>query len=393
MKVPEKTETSQNNDISKVKEYRSKRKMKKLVKFLIVLAVILIIGIIIIVNREVISESLRGIFSKVNTTTGQNEGFPVDLPESSEHSLHPFDDGFTLLTDTYLYSYNMAGRQHFAVQHGYINPVCTTNSKRVLIYDKGGHKFAFYSKTSEIYQQIIDNEIIVSAFVSDAEYVAVVTSGGQYSNVVYLYDRNGQLKYKHYYLDEKIMQVAFSPDERFIYMTLAKSDSGNIITEVVKYSMDNEELWSSELIDSISVSLTATAEYITVVCDNAVFSFDAENGAENGSYEYPGPIEDYSISPDMNVFLFDNYSDNQHTVVVLDKKCTATASAKAGDTSKEIFGDNETVYLLTSDGISSFDASLEKLKDYNYDDEFISFEIIGSDVLLMSGNTIDCKRI
>ncbi len=391
MKVPEKS--GENTDIKNITEYRSKRKRNKQIKILVIIGVILLAVILVFINRDTIFEPLRGIFSKINNTTDQSEGYPIDLPESSDYRLKPFSEGFVLLTDTYLYTYHMSGKQSFALQHGYIKPECITNSKRVLIYDKGGHNFALYSKTSEIYKQSIENEVIVSAFVSDHEYVAVVTSGGQYSNVVYLYDRNGKLRHSYFYLDEKVMQVAFSPDDNYVYVTLAKSDNGNIVTKIVKYSPEKEEKWSSEISDSVSVSLSVTNEFVTVVCDNKICSFDSESGALNGTYEYAGPLEDFAVMNDANVFLFGNYSDRLHTVVVLDKKCLVTASSKISESVKDISYDNQVVYLLTERGLISYDMSLQKQKENLFEDEYISFVKIGSDVLLIDGNKIGLEKV
>ena len=152
MKVPEKNplETEKNNDINDVSLYRKKKKKAKRIRNLIILLVVILALIPVWIYRDTIFEPLRGIASRISTTTAQSEGYPISLTGRNDYSFCPLGDGFSLLSDTYLYSYNENGGQNFALQHGYVHPMTVSNSKRVVIYDKGGHDFSLFNKTSEI---------------------------------------------------------------------------------------------------------------------------------------------------------------------------------------------------------------------------------------------------
>lgn len=351
-------------------------------------------GILVYLNRDTIFEPLRGIFSRVTTTTDDEAGFPVNMPSSTDYKFNCLGDGFSLLTDTYLYTYNGEGVQNFALQHGYVNPVCDTNSKRVLIYDKGGYDFALYNKTSEIYKQSIEDEVIVSAFLSENEYSAIVTSGGHYSNVIYIYNGNGEELDVYKYIDEKVMQIAFSPDERYLYVALAKSQEGDIVTRVSKYEIGNDEghLWNCEITDSISFELSFTNDKVLVITDEKITSVNSADGTVLSSYEYKGTLNDYYIENSNCVLILRNNSEKSK-ILMMDDSCSVVADISTDDKIKDVAIDDEKVVVLTSKGVVLYDLNLDMISNRDFEDEYIQMIKNGSNLLLMGGSHIDCIKI
>ena len=84
MKVHE-SEVEKNTDIGDIEKYKKKQRYKKLIKFLIIVLVLSVGVALVVINREVIFEPLRGIFSKVTTTTDDEAGFPVNMPSSKDY--------------------------------------------------------------------------------------------------------------------------------------------------------------------------------------------------------------------------------------------------------------------------------------------------------------------
>ncbi len=393
LKVPD--IPNENNDINDVTLYRKKKKRAKRIRNLIIIGIIAIAAVLVYIYRDVIFEPLRGIASKVENTTTSDEGFPVDLPASSDYRFLPLSDSFVLVTDTYLYNYSVSGKQNFALQHGYVNPMAVSNSKRVLIYDKGGHDFALYNKSSEIYKQKIEDEVIVSAFISDNEHVAVVTTGGRYSNVVYVYDGNGKWLYTHKFIDDSVMQAAFSSDNGSLYLSRVKSDNGDIITEIAKYSMsgDGEELWSYRISDCVPIALKASGNTVTVIGDNVLCGLDADTGEEKGKYTYSGDIVAFADLPDTAVIIFDDYSGSSNTVTVFDKSCNVLASAAAPSKVYGLAAESGNVYVLSGRSVSVYDNKLEITQDIQLDDDYSAFVKIGSALFLMGYDTIEYHGI
>ena len=110
MKVPDKNPLEQqNNDINDVTLYRKKKKKAKLIRNFIIWLVIVAAAVPVWIYRDTIFEPLRGIASRIQTTTTETAGYPISLTGRSDYSFCAMNDSFALLSDTYLYSYNENG--------------------------------------------------------------------------------------------------------------------------------------------------------------------------------------------------------------------------------------------------------------------------------------------
>lgn len=388
MKIPDIPD--EKNDINDVALYRKKKKRVRIIRNAVILVILCVGAFLVWQYREVIFEPLRGIASKINNTTTQDVGFPIDLPASSDYRFLPMSDSFALTTDTYLYTYSTGGGQYFALQHGYVNPMAVSNSKRLLIYDKGGHDFALYNKTSEIFKQRIENEVIVSAFISDSEHVAVVTSGGRFSNIVHVYDGNGKWLYTHKFIDDNVMQAAFSADKAYLYLSRIKSDNGDIVTEITKYRLndESEEAWTYKISDSIPLELYVSGDTVKAVCDNSTVSLNAETGELKGSFKYGGELKDFDCSDSGSILAVNDYTASGSRLILLDNDCSELARADISGSINQLLYEDDRVYLLTGRSLDVYDNAFSLVGSHELDDEYSSFVKAGSSALLLGYNTI-----
>ncbi len=389
MKLPEKQPES--GDIKEVASYRKKRRRTRLVRRIVLLASVVLCVSLVWIYRDVIFEPLRGIGSKINTTTTNSEGFPVDLTAGLDYDMMPLSDGFALLNDTYLYSYNGAGGQYYAHQHGYVNPVAHANSKRVLIYDKGGTDFALYSKTSEIYKQSVEDEVIVSAFIGQNEQVAVVTSAGRYSNVVYIYDGNGKWLYTHRFIDDNVMQAAFSPDDRYLYLTHVASDNGDIVTKLTKYELGNEikEVWSNSISDCISLEISIGSNNVCVAADTVLYRFDDKTGKLEASSRYSDEIVDFSISQGVFAYAFNDYITGGSRISLYDDDCKLMCELSVTEDIIKITTDGSAVFVLTEHNVYKYDLQLRQLSQIKLSGSYSDFMPSGGRLLLIGYDSVE----
>lgn len=397
MKVPDKNplEQEKNSDINDVSLYRKKKKKAKRIRTLIILLVIVAALIPVWIYRDTIFEPLRGIASRIQTTTTESAGYPISLTGRSDYTFCSMNDSFALLSDTYLYSYNENGGQNFALQHGYVHPMAVSNSKRVMIYDKGGHDFSLFNKTSEIYKGSIEDEVIVSVFLSNSEHTAVVTSGGRYSNVIYVYDGSGKWLYTQRFIDDNVMQVAFSDDNRYIYVTRVTSDNGDIVTKLSKYDIsgDGTELWSQTISDCVSLALSINSNILTVTGDSEILTYNSDSGELIGYYSYQGTIENFDTSTSQKVFVIDDYTDDGKKLILLNEKCEITASvAVTADVKRIRVGDNA-ITVMTESDMTQYDYSLESVKKTLLTDSYSDFIKVGGSILLMGYDSLDCIQL
>lgn len=396
MKVPEKNPLEeQNSDINDVTLYRKKKKKAKRIRTLVILLVIIAALIPVWIYRDTIFEPLRGIASRIQTTTTETAGFPISLTGRSDYAFYPMNDSFALLSDTYLYSYNENGGQNFALQHGYVHPMAVSNSKRVVIYDKGGHDFSLFNKTSEIYKGNIEDEVIVSVFLGSSEHTAVVTSGGRYSNVIYIYDGSGKWLYTQRFIDDNVMQVTFSDDNRYLYVTRVTSDNGDIVTKLSKYDItgDGTEIWSQTISDCISLNLAINNGILTVTGDSEILTYNSDSGEIIGNYSYQGTIENFDTSTSQKVFVLDDYTDDGKKLILLNDKCEVTASVAVSAAVKRIRVSDNAITVMTESDITQYDYTLESVKKTLLTDSYSDFIKVGGSILLMGYDSLDSIQL
>lgn len=368
---------------------KKKQKRNNLIKLLLV--IIFICGFALVYfYRDIIFEPLRGIASKINYTTDDGEGFPVHLPGSASYEFMPLGDCFTLLTDTYFYTYSGTGKQIFALQHGYVSPVAKANSKRVLIFDKGAHKFSMYNKTSEIYTQSIEEENIVSAFISDSEKVCVVTYGGNYANTIYIYNGNGQWQYTHRFVDENVMQVAFTDDEQSVIVSTITAQNGEVFTNIYRYNInsDEKEMWKTSVKDLISLDMNVNGDKITVFGDTQTFTLNTENGTESGTYAYSRELEQCKTNGILSAILFKDKTTNKNVLVSLDEKSQVISTSASGIDVSQIIIEDNMIYTLEGSKIICYNNKLEKLNEVNLSQEYSAFVKIGNKVYLLGYDVV-----
>ncbi len=390
MKVPDNT-PEQNDSINDMTAYRKKKKKFKIIKTVVILAVVVALGVCAFIFRDEIIKPFKGIFSGFSSSNVQGGGYPVRLPGSSEYELLAMGDNYALITDTYIYAYNNAGGQSLAEQHGYVDPCGASNDRRVLIYDRGGHDFALYDNDSNIFKLTVDDEVISSAYIGEDGRIAVITSGGRYSNVVYVYDDNGKWLYTRKFIDESVMQADFSDGGKYLYLTVVRSDSGDIVTDTVKYDISTEdgELWKYTISDGIPYALDCSGGAVTIAADNALYSIDPESGKETGRYNYNGELVDVNIGENADILLLDYYTGEGKTLISLDKTCTVNAQLNGYDTIYDTVITGNELCILSGRDIIRLDLKLNELSKARLEEDFSTLIRAGSLYLMMGFDKIE----
>lgn len=375
--------------------YRKKRKAKRnLFRFSMFL--LLVAGIVLIwINAETVFEPLRGIASKIETKTSDEVGFPVNLPGSATYSFRKFGNSFTLLTDTYLYNFNSDGGQNYASRHGYTNPIQRTSDRRVLVYDKSSYEFSLYNRTSKIYELTLEDRIVYGNL-SNGDYSAIVTDSSIYSNVVYIYDGNGNWKYTRKFVDENVMQVAFSSNQKYIYVTTIGALHGDIISNVYKFNLEvaGEAEWKYTFTNnSIPCSLNVYDDVIIVIYDNACVSLNTETGDLNGVYSFSGTLLYPSSSQKLTALLINEISTNKVVMISLNENCEFLSSLAVAVNAVGVLAENDAIYELEGNMIYKYDEDLNQLSSLELDDEYSAFIKSGQNIYMLGYDTVQKERI
>lgn len=376
-------------------EYRKKRKRKKAVTKLIIVLLIFILVWVIAANFSAIVEPLRGIASKIDTKTSDEVGFPIKLTGSASYSFESFGDSFSLLTDTYLYTYGMNGGQNYAVRHRYSKPVQCTNSNRILLYDKDYSSFALYNKTRQVYSNTVE-EKIVFASLGEKDSAAVVTNSDRYSNIIYVYNGNGEWRYTRKFLNENIMGVSFSSDERYIYVAAMGAENGEMYTVIYKYDVTNESdaVWSYKYVSaSIPVKMFVRKGNVCVLYDNSGISLKESSGEPVGKNNFAGTILCCDGADSFMGVVYLDSSSNKKILSSIDYDMNVLASKTVSMNINVIEADASAVYIVQSGTLTGFNSDMETSVEKPLSDDYVSFVKIGNSVLFLGYNTVDIENL
>lgn len=388
-----KNTTAKKTNLSQLRKTAKTR--KNLLKLLAVLIVVCLLAAVWI-NADTIFEPLRGIASKIETRTSTSVGFPVSLPGSAGYSFEEFGDNFSLLTDTYLYTYKTTGEQIYALRHGYSNPSQVTTDRRILLYDKASYSFALYNKTSLIYEKTVEDKILFGALSND-DMAAIVTNSPRYSNILYVYDSGGNWKYTKKFADENVMNVAFSDDGEHIIVSTISVESGEIVTSLYKYSTKNDESYKWKYSfrgNSLPCGLYADIHKVICICDNTAVMLNCSTGELINEYNFGGNLRDYQISPEFTVIYYNDVSTNRNTIVSLDGSMLPVSIVNAGANAQKILLDNDTVYVLDGMQIKIFRGTLlDADTTHPLKEDYSDFIKIADSVYMLGYDTVNTERI
>ncbi len=375
--------------------YRKKRKQKQFYKKLAVASAVLIFIVVIAANFSSIIEPLRGIASRIETKTSEDVGFPIKLPGSASYSFDSFGDNFLLLTDTYLYTFGINGGQHYALRHGYSNPNRCSNAKRILLYDKDYGNFSLYSRSSVIYNAEVEEKIIFASLSSN-ETAAIVTNSDRYSNIIYVYDGNGEWQYTRKFLDENVMNVEFSGDERYIYVSVIGVENGDIYSAVYKYDITTEgdALWSYKLSrPSLPVKMNVGSGKVSIIYDNYAVSLSENSGEASGEREFQGTVMCCDFSSSRIGIICLDAATNKKVLTILDNDMNSIAAKTVSPNINRVIAEGENMYIVESGKLCGYNSQAEIIAEKALKEDYVSFIKIGGSVLLLGYDSVDKEDI
>lgn len=366
-----------------INKFRKKRALQKLIFRLSVLLLIVLATVLIVVNWGKIIAPLKDAALDVG-----KGGFPVQLPGSAGYALDDLGENFYLLTDTYIYTYNEDGALITDIQHGFQNPYSASNDKRIVVYDKNGKSFNFYSRKDELYTITLDDSIVFADIGND-DRCAVVTTSARYSNYLYVFNNDGKQIFRWASPNLKIMQVEFSDDDKSIYVAALGSDDGDLQLYLIRFDLDNAEshLWQTYIGADISYSVEFCDDGVFVVTGGGCSLVDDESGEVIVTSDFSKSISKLPERDELRTVLFRDPATNGDVLTVYGEGLDASATLFLEDTTK-ICEQGGNYYILTGSVIKSFNSRLEPLKTYQLDDVYSDMIVIGEYAYLLGYNVV-----
>ncbi len=373
------------NDINK---FRKKTKRRSLYLRLGVLVLVGLTAILFAVN----SDRLLSPFKDAALDIGSG-GFPVTLPGSTEYVMDELGDNFYLMTDTYLYTYNSDGANIASIQHGFQNPVSDSNSRRVMIYDRNGKGFKFYSRSAEVYSNLLDDTIVFGS-IGTGERCAVVTTSSRYSNYLYVFNGEGKQIFRWASPENKIMQVCFSDNDNSIFVSVIGERGGELRLSVMRFDLDNSEsaIWQTETGSSVTYSLEFCSEGIYVVTEDGALILDSGSGEITARCGFTKSVYGIPETDGLRAVIFNDSGFNGETVVAYNEELLPEFSLTPDRiTAFDVSGGN--LYILSGTKLNVYDSSLKGIKEYELDDVYGGVKIIGSGAYLLGYNSVQRQAL
>jgi len=371
--------------------YRRREKRAALLPKLIIACVVLTVVVLVALNASKIVAPLEGIADNFEVTKRGPAGYPVKLPGSAGYRFYPYDDGFILLTDTYLYAYAGDGAQIYAAQHGYANPHAVAGDKRVLAYDRNNRSFALYGKKGEIFRNNTE-EKIVYATVGEEDSSAIVLKSAGYANILEVYDGKGQWRYRRRFVDENITQAVFINSDKELIVAAIGFDSGDGTANVCKFTTESEDdlVWKFALpANSLPIALYADTENVVILCDERLFILDVNDGSQKGSYDFVGNVVDYAFAPQVRALVIDDFAEGKVMLATLDDSANPIARIAIAATPEQIGVYDGEVVVLDRSGITAYSPDLTQTDFIPLGDEYSGFIKINGEILVLGYERIE----
>ncbi|MCL2019211.1 MAG: DUF5711 family protein [Oscillospiraceae bacterium] len=376
------------NDIAAYrKEKRRKANITKLV-----LTILMALGVLIIWTfRATIFEPLRGIAARIDSP-GTSGGFPIVLSGSASYDMNRVDTNFLLLSDTYLYTYTNTGSPVISYRHNYARPFQRATDRRILVFNFNGQEFSLFSRTGRVYEIKLDDRIVL-AELGNNDMAAVVTTSAAFSNVLYIYDRNGRWQYTRRFIDEEVNAVTFTSGNNEIIVATSMVRGGEIISKIYKLRTDTDDdlIWKSELpAGALALGVYENGDCISVLTDSMVTALDSDNGSVVGGYEFSsGKLVKYVNGDDFSLVFLSDYISDSTLFVTLDTKSGLIKEEIMPFEVKKVEIYEEIVYTLTGDLILKHNMFLEQTDMTELEDEYRDFIILGKYALLLGYESVE----
>ena len=310
------------------------------------------------------------------------------LPGSASYVMDSIETNFYLLTDTYIYTFNSDGAQLAGIQHGFQNPSVTSGEKRILVYDKNGKEFKVFSKTAETFSAALDDSIVF-AKMSKNNRSAVVTTSTRYSNYLYIFSDEGKQIFRYASPNEKIMQVCFSDNGNFVYLSVVGEKAGELQSSVLCFDITKEQnaVWREQIGNMLTYSLECCGDGIYCVTEQGAFLLNASSGKMNAQNYFTQSVTGISKTNGARVIFFRDTAFNGQTAVLYDNELNAV-NTKAFDNISAFDLSEGVLYVLSGNKLTAYSNSLNDERVYELDDDYSSVKIIGKYAYLLGYNSV-----
>ena len=337
---------------------RNKRIAKRRQQRLTVIAVALTVFLVYITGLYGTSIAYLGDFVSSGLVYLQfGDGFPLQIENQTYKQSEKMGSALCILNNESLNFYSPTGDLVYNYYHSMQNPVISTSSKRVAIYNANDTSLKIANAGNILFSQEMENDII-HASLSNNNYVAVTTKSQSYNGEVKVFDSQMQEKFTWMSAKSFPLQSFLSPKAQTLLVSCISTKDGKAVSDVhVIDTATGGERFVLE--DKNGVMLAAEfikEENLLVFYTDKALCVDVADGSVIKEYSYGGrDLISYDIKNSQVAMAFGDYDGfSGTTLVITDLTLNETFSTYTEQSVTKLAIASQRIYLLGDEQISQY---------------------------------------
>lgn len=289
------------------------------------------------------------------------DGFPVEIENQTYMQSEKMGSALCVLDSQKLSFYSPTGDLAHSYYHSMQNPVISTSSKRVAIYNANDTSLKIANAGSILFSQEMSNDII-HASLADNNYVAVTTKSQSYNGEVKVFDAKMQEKFTWKSAKAFPLQSFLSSKANVLLVSCISAKDGKAVSEVyiidtatgeekLVYNNGENIMLATEFVKEDSIIMFFTDK---AVCVN--FSEENEGTADISEYSYNGKnLLSYDIKNSQIVMALGDYDGMEGTdIVITDLSIKENFRTVCPQNVKRVIIASQRVYVLGEENVFQY---------------------------------------
>ena len=358
IEIEKEIDKSSSLKVVKGKRLHRRRRMRILGAIAVLLVtVLLILSLVLPVG---LGENITNLFSVIGTGN-----YPIDLKGSETLNAAAKGGYYYVLTDTNLTAVSNSGKVIYDYSHGYLKPVLKTSETRALVFDQGGNSLNVFNLKEKVNSFTTENEILTAAIARDGEY-AVVTTSDEYTSVVEVFDKSGDLLYRWNSAKDMVNNVAVSRSGEYIAVSTINAFGGQLISNIYILGFDSADYkYKLEITDGTVMSLTDCGDGFAVISNRGFSYIDWEEHTKT-DYHSDFDVNIFKKCDDGIVMVLNRESDrSDNKIVIFNSDGEKQTEFNFNGSISDIEFDKSHIYCINESKLFMFDEKGKAVSNYD----------------------------
>lgn len=369
------------DEITQARKNRIKKVRKRRRSFFFVALAVVLIAVVI--ANTVTKTTFLDIGDFFGSVFCASKSYPVALTGAMPTEVEQLSMAYAVLTDKELLVYSNRGANLLNYTHGFISPLMAANGNRIALYNVGGKDVNVFNRSKEIAKLKTDFTII-SADISDAGTLAVLTRSDKYVSQLEVYENGKYDKLLTWYGSEGFpLFVRMQRGGARAAVVAVRSENGRLVSEVTAIDASSAKVLFSAKVNGLAEKLSYDSNgYITLVTDEQT-SVITTSGEVKYTYSYgDAPILFAACDEGRSIALCfgDNHQAGINRLVVLSTSLKEQFLVETVGEVDDMYISRSGVYVLGKGVVSEYTMA-GKLK-YTYEANGGSIRIVECGKLL-----------